>query len=131
MIFRDRLKNEYIRMDYMMGKGDPFVIEREGEVLGYIWYELKGIEMYIEMFEIVKKGKGIGDEVIDYIFNNFDIEVITGYAEKSHWDSAYRFWSRLGARMFADEEEFRSYFDGEHSYFELFKEEVKIGKYVN
>jgi hypothetical protein len=126
--FRDILPNEQIRMEYLEGKGNPLIIELDGSVLGYIWYSILGIEMKIEMVEVIKKGKGNGDKIVDHIFNNMGIDVITGYAEKSQWDSAYYFWKRLGSNMLVDEEEFSSYYYGEQTYFELFKENVVLSK---
>ena len=99
---------EVIRMDYMRPKGlsDPeLVVDVEsGDVLGYVWYEVLDVSMgamsdvlYVDMIEMRVKGKRLGDRVVASLFERYDVDVIAGVVEVDHWNSSFKFWTRIGA----------------------------------
>lgn len=104
---------ELIRMDYMRPQGlsDPELIVdvESGEVLGYVWYEVLSASMgemrdvlYVDMIEMRVKGKRLGDRVVSSLFERYDVDVIAGVVEVDHWNSSFKFWTRIGAVVVDD-----------------------------
>ena len=96
--------NQVNGTQYKKGKGTTrAIIDNEGNTVGYIWFNLRGKTLNIDMIEIIEKEEGIGTEVIKFILNTFDIEKIQGQVLVEPSMRAYYFWESLGAEFFHPE----------------------------
>lgn len=95
-----------IEMEYKKLDDTPKVfIDQEGNVIGYIWFTIFKDCMEVHMIEIIEKEQGYGTTAIEFLFNNFPIQRITGEVLEENGMRPYWFWSSLGAILSIPSEE--------------------------
>ncbi|PLS19428.1 hypothetical protein CVD28_03155 [Bacillus sp. M6-12] len=82
---------------------DAYMILKSNKPVAYVWFDIKDNTMDLGMIEVIEKGKGLGTEIIYFLFEYFSLEKITGFVLCE--ERAYRFWDKLGATFYYVEEE--------------------------
>ncbi|MFW5962675.1 MAG: hypothetical protein ACOCQR_03565 [bacterium] len=98
--FIEKRSEDIEKMQYRKPEKDGFaVLNDDNEEVAYIWFILKDKTMDIEMLEVIDKGKGIGRKIIEFIFNNFSIDIIEGRSLYEQSLRSFYFWESLGAEF--------------------------------
>ncbi|WP_066298132.1 hypothetical protein [Bacillus sp. FJAT-29937] len=93
-----------IQMNYQQGSCKPkVIIDREHNILGYLFFEIKSKVMFLEMIEIIEKEHGIGTQTIQFLFEKFELEEIRGTVLIEEGFRPYYFWESLGAEFDFDD----------------------------
>ena len=87
----------------------PYMVTSNGKVVAYLWFRFQGESLYLYMIEVIKKRKGIGEKVIEFLFNHYGIDEISGFILSEL--RAYNFWEKVGASIYYIDVE--GYQDGE------------------
>ncbi|WP_214688291.1 MULTISPECIES: hypothetical protein [unclassified Exiguobacterium] len=119
----------YPEMSYVHhGAGGRGIFLRK-QLLAYTWLyfsdeESKSVEM--EMREVIGKEQGVGTQVISFLFQHFQLEVMRGTILHEESMRSYYFWRSIGATMDVEDEDeyWESYQEGHNVYFELTREGI-------
>lgn len=126
--------HQYPEMSYgNHGEGGRAIYQGES-LIAYVWIHLTEIEstkgvkrtMEMEMIEVMEKEQGHGTAIIKFLFRHFNLESMFGYVLHEDSMRPYHFWSSLGAKIDAsDEDEYWDmYEDGIDIYFDLHRNQV-------
>lgn len=78
----------------------PYIIRNKSdEIICYLFCEEVNDSLYIQFIEVVDefKGEGIGTDVVLSLFDQFNVDVLTGNIMIDPNYSAYYFWDSLGS----------------------------------
>lgn len=88
---------------------NPHIVTHNKKVMAYLWFRHQGERIQLNMIEVVEKRKGVGESVIEFLFNHYGIDEINGFVLCEV--RAYDFWRKLGASIYHIDVE--GYEDGE------------------
>ena len=96
-------------------------------MLAYTWLnfsedEPKSAEM--EMIEVIEKEQGLGTQIIEFLFQHYQLGVVRGAILHEESMRPYYFWESIGATIDVDDEDeyWECYQEGHNVYFELTRE---------
>lgn len=92
-------KVEIIDSKYVIDYNDNlYSIDNNGETIAYATFRIDDDVMWLDMIEVIVKGKGLGRMIIDFFFQYFSLNKIKGLilCEKD----AYHFWNKIGAEIY-------------------------------
>lgn len=97
------VNSHIVKTNYTHPNFSPYIILNDDDtVLGYVWTITnlnQSRNMYVSMIEVIDKGKGIGTQIIDFLFNEFSLETMWGNILREPNDRAFYFWESLGAEF--------------------------------
>ena len=98
------------------------IVDKNNEILGYIWYPVQDSVLYADMLEVVQKGEGIGTNIVRFLFKKFNLICIKGCLLREEGERSYHFWTSLGAEIEVKLEDYEPDDDGIMFY--LFRENL-------
>lgn len=89
-----------ILTDYEAPDYEPYIIvDNKGTPLCYLWTPKLENPLYIEMIEVIDKEKGIGTQVVRFLFKELNLNEIFGEVMRTTSERPYYFWESLGAEF--------------------------------
>lgn len=105
----------------------PYLIKENDQIIGYLFAEKHDTHsLYIEFIEIVDdlKENGYGTKVVKSLFDEFNVNYLTGTVMVDDGHRAYYFWVSLGADLSVSPDEYEDFHFYDDIHFTLEKNAI-------
>lgn len=93
---------DFSKLEYGKGyDGNGYAIQDEtGEIVAHAWFKiLTENQLFMEKIEVFKKREGHGTAIVHFLFDEFNLDGISGIVMQEMGGRPYRFWQNLGAEI--------------------------------